>query len=74
MIKYYIKAFNSSEKSYLYYVKYDKEFNELFLDGPSEYITCQAMFTEDEIKSMSKKFKWLNWKELEYIKIESWSN
>lgn len=67
--KYYIKVFNSSEDERYYFLKYDKEFNDFFLDDLHQYEDVQSQFTKEEIIKMSKYLTQLNFKNLIYIEV-----
>ena len=59
-----IREVTSQEGCKQRYVKYDVEFNSIVLQPLylAEYKGVKTNFTEEEIRQMADKVKWLNWK------------
>lgn len=72
MSKYMIREAISQEDCKQRYVKYDVEFNSIVLQPLylAEYKGVKTNFTEEEIRQIADKVKWLNWEKLEYINID----
>lgn len=70
MKRYKIKVYDSPEDERLYYLKYDEEMNELYLDDCHGYKYIKVVYTEEEIRKMASKIKWLNWERLKYIEVD----
>lgn len=72
MSRYMIREVTSQEGCKQRYVKYDVEFNSIVLQPLylAEYKGVKTNFTEEEIRQMADKVKWLNWEKLEYINVD----
>lgn len=72
MSRYVIREDSSQEECKQRYVKYDAELNSIVFQPLylAEYKGVKISFTEEEIRQMADKVKWLNWEKLEYINID----